>query len=71
MAHNLSKVQKKITKKKGRATSLHENSRDAQKLRRASARSDRLGKLSAARSKANGPLRTQHQKSQQNRKALN
>ncbi|KAL8797478.1 MAG: hypothetical protein Q9195_000294 [Heterodermia aff. obscurata] len=36
MPTNLSKVQKKITKKKGGITSLHENSRDAQKIRRAS-----------------------------------
>lgn len=56
MPHNLSKVQRKIAKKKGRSTSLHENSRDAQKLRRASARSDRLEKLSKAKSKAHEPL---------------
>ena len=56
---NLSKIQKKIAKKKGgRSTCLHENSRDVQRLRRAGARSERLDKLAAARAKAHGPLCT-------------
>ena len=57
MPTNLNKVQKKIIKKKGRATALHGNSRDAQKLRRAGNRAEKLEKLSAARVKANQPLR--------------
>lgn len=55
MPKNLAKVQKKIAKKKGTANSLHENSRDAQKLRRACARSEKLDRLAAARAKANQP----------------
>ena len=42
MPKSLAKVQKKVAKKKGSSTSLHENSRDAQKLRRAGARSEKL-----------------------------
>ena len=53
MPKNLAKVQKKIAKKKGSPNSLHENSRDAQKLRRAGARSIKLDKLAAARARAN------------------
>ena len=53
MPKNLAKVQKKVAKKKGGSNSLHENSRDAQKLRRAGARSEKLSKLAAARAKAN------------------
>lgn len=60
MPTNIRKVQKKITKKKGGITSLHENSRDAQKMRRASARSGKLEKLAAARSKAHQPLCRYH-----------
>ncbi|KAI4119918.1 MAG: hypothetical protein LQ345_000176 [Seirophora villosa] len=37
MPKNLAKVQKKIAKKKGNVSSLHENSRDARRLRRAGA----------------------------------
>ena len=55
MPKNLAKVQKKIAKKKGNSNSLHENSRDAQKLRRAGARSEKLDKLAAARAKAKQP----------------
>ena len=55
MPKSLAKVQKRITKKKGNSNSLHENSRDAQKLRRAGARSEKLDKLAAARAKANQP----------------
>ncbi|KAI4284518.1 MAG: hypothetical protein L6R38_001341 [Xanthoria sp. 2 TBL-2021] len=55
MPKDLAKVQKKIHKKKGVATSLHENSRDAKRLRRAGARSDKLEKLATARGKALQP----------------
>ena len=53
MPNALSKVHKKINKKKGKSNGLHENSRDAQKLRRAGARLEKLDKLRVARSKAN------------------
>ncbi|KAJ6111833.1 hypothetical protein N7523_007894 [Penicillium sp. IBT 18751x] len=39
---NLQKVQKHITKKRGAVGSMHENSRDAHRLRRAGARDERL-----------------------------
>ncbi|KAL9103632.1 MAG: hypothetical protein Q9187_008985 [Circinaria calcarea] len=55
MPKSLAKVHKKISKKKGSLTSLHENSRDSQRLRRASARDDKLSKVAAARIKANQP----------------
>lgn len=55
MPKNLAKVQKKLSKKKGNISSLNENSRDAQKLRRAGARSEKLSRLAAARAKANQP----------------
>ena len=51
----LSKVQKKVAKKRRDTSSLHENSRDAAKLRRAAARADKLEKLSVARNKAKNP----------------
>lgn len=57
MAKSLAKVQKKISKKKRKINSLHENSRDSQKLRRAGARSEKLERVSAARAKANKPHR--------------
>lgn len=54
MPSKLSKVQKHVTKKKGaKATSLHENSRDAKRIRRAGARDDRVARLTAVREKAN------------------
>ena len=56
MARSLSKVQKKISKKRtGKRTgmSLHENSRDAQRLRRAGAREDKVGRLMDAAVRAN------------------
>lgn len=53
MPKSLAKVQKKVAKKKGNSNSLHETSRDAQKLRRAGARSEKLERLAAARAKAN------------------
>ncbi|MCJ1429195.1 hypothetical protein MMC29_007108 [Sticta canariensis] len=55
MAKSLAKVQKKISKKKRKINSLHENSRDSQKLRRAGARAEKLERMSAARAKANQP----------------
>ena len=55
MPKSLAKVQKKLSKKKGNVSSLHENSRDAQKLRRAGARSEKLLRLATARAKANQP----------------
>ena len=58
MAKSLAKVQKKISKKNKSTRSLHENSRDAQRLRRAGARSEKLERLAAARAKANQPLST-------------
>lgn len=59
MPKTLAKVQKKIAKKRGKsASSLHENSRDAKRLRRAGARSEKLDKLAAARGRASQPLRS-------------
>lgn len=58
MPKSLAKVHKKISKKRGNTTSLNENSRDAQRLRRAGARDDKLAKLSAARAKVNQPHST-------------
>lgn len=55
MPKSLAKVHKKISKKRGNINSLNENSRDAQRLRRAGARDDKLAKLSAARIKVNQP----------------
>ncbi|KAK0269500.1 translation machinery-associated protein 16 [Friedmanniomyces endolithicus] len=54
MPSKLSKVQKHVTKKKGsKINSLHENSRDAKRLRNAGARDDRVARLGAVREKAN------------------
>jgi translation machinery-associated protein 16 len=54
MPSKLSKVHKQIAKKKGdKIKSLHENSRDARRLRNAGARDDRVARLSAVREKAN------------------
>lgn len=54
MPRALSKVQKHISKKRGgKPTSLHQNSRDAQRLRRAGAREEKLNKLLDAATKAN------------------
>ncbi len=55
MPKNLAKLQKKISRKTGNITSLNENSRDSQRLRRAGARGEKLEKLAAARAKANQP----------------
>lgn len=52
MAKNLHKIQKHITKKRGgKLEALHENSRDAKRLRRAGAREDRLARIASAISK--------------------
>ena len=54
MAKALHKVHKQISKKRGgKPTSLHENSRDSQRLRAAGAREDKLAKLLAAATRAN------------------
>ena len=56
MPSKLAKVQKHIAKKKGsKVNSLHENSRDAKRLRRAGARDDRVAKGSASRERHNEP----------------
>lgn len=56
MSKGLEKIQKKIIKKKGKNTALHENSRDAQRLRRAQGRDDKLEKMALARRKIDRPL---------------
>ena len=55
MPSKLSKVHKQITKKKGPTNikALHENSRDARRLRRAGARDDRVHRITHVREKAN------------------
>ena len=54
MPKALHKVQKNISKKRGgKPNSLHENSRDSQRLRRAGAREDKLAKVLAAAMKMN------------------
>jgi translation machinery-associated protein 16 len=57
MPQALSKVRKRVGKKKGDSTSLHENSRDAKNIRRASARDDKVTKLAVARARINQPHR--------------
>ncbi len=55
----LSKVQKKVAKKRGnKSNTLNENSRDAQKLRRSGARTEKLDRVAAGRAKANQPHST-------------
>ena len=54
MAKSLNKIVKKVAKKKkAGANALHEKSRDAKKIRKASAREDRLSRLAAVRAKLN------------------
>ncbi|RMZ85450.1 hypothetical protein DV737_g838, partial [Chaetothyriales sp. CBS 132003] len=54
MARALQKVTKTISKKRGGKTNtLHQNSRDAQRLRRAGAREDKLSRLLDAATRAN------------------
>ena len=55
MPRTLQKVHKHISKKRGVVDSLHENSRDAQRLRRAGARDDRLTRHAAITLKARQP----------------
>lgn len=51
MIKNLHKVQKKLSKKRGKLNALHENSRDSKILRRAGGREERLARLSVVTSK--------------------
>jgi len=51
----LSKVQKSISKKKGKGAAIHEHSRDSRRLQRASARDEKLVNKLIAREKVNGP----------------
>ena len=53
MPSKFAKVQKQVSKKKGGALALHENSRDALRLRSAVARDDRVARLGAVREKMN------------------
>lgn len=54
MTRGLSKVTKKISKKrKGNINNLHQNSRDAQRLRRAGAREEKMSRLLDAATRAN------------------
>ncbi|POS86805.1 hypothetical protein EPUL_001505 [Erysiphe pulchra] len=66
MSKGLEKVQKKIIKKKGKNSALHENSRDAQRLRRAQGRDDKLEKMALARRKIDRPLLVERAKYFQN-----
>ncbi|KAH6677433.1 translation machinery-associated protein 16 [Halenospora varia] len=56
MPKSLEKTRKKIAKKKGNITALHENSRDSQRLRRAQMRDDKLIRVASARRKGDQPL---------------
>lgn len=60
MPSKYAKIQKHVTKKKGAAklTALHEESRDARRLRKAVVRDDRVARMSAVREKANENYRT-------------
>ncbi|KAI4722846.1 hypothetical protein E4T48_00969 [Aureobasidium sp. EXF-10727] len=53
MPSKFAKVQKQVSKKKGGALALHEDSRDALRLRSAVARDDRVARLGAVREKLN------------------
>ena len=54
MARSLNKVQKQISKKRGgKPNALHENSRDARRLRQAGAREEKLARLLNAATRAN------------------
>ncbi|KAL9095480.1 MAG: hypothetical protein Q9165_002351 [Trypethelium subeluteriae] len=58
MPSSISKVTKQIKKKKpGKLGALHENSRDAKRLRRANARDDKLNRVAAIRAKKTEPFR--------------
>lgn len=56
-SNRLSKVQKHITKKKGKNVALHENSRDTRRLQSAAQRDDKLNRLASVREKQNRPYR--------------
>lgn len=56
MPKSLEKTRKKIAKKKGNITALHENSRDSQRLRRAQNRDDKISRIASARKKNDQPL---------------
>jgi len=56
MPKSLEKTRKKISKKKGNITALHENSRDSQRLRRAEMRDHKLVRVASARRKNDQPL---------------
>jgi translation machinery-associated protein 16 len=61
MAKALYKVQKQISKKRvGKGSALHVNSRDAQRLRAAGAREDKLSKLVTAANRANQSYGRRH-----------
>lgn len=54
MPRALNKVQKHISKKKGgKPTALHENSRDARRLRTAGAREDKIARIATAAARSN------------------
>ncbi|RFU26201.1 hypothetical protein B7463_g10133, partial [Scytalidium lignicola] len=53
---SVEKARKKISKKKGDITTLHENSRDSQRLRRAQMRDNKLQRVGAARRKIDQPF---------------
>jgi hypothetical protein len=57
MPSKFAKVTKQVSKKKGGALALHENSRDALRLRAAVARDDRVARLGAVREKLNDQYR--------------
>lgn len=54
MARSLDKVQKRISKKRGgKPNALHENSRDARRLRQAGAREDKIARIATIAAKSN------------------
>ena len=58
MAKSLSSVVKKVNKRKGKSSpALHEKSRDAKKIRAASARDDKIARRVTMRAKLNQPYR--------------
>ncbi|KAF2260970.1 hypothetical protein CC78DRAFT_380473 [Lojkania enalia] len=54
-SNRLGKIQKHIARKKGKNPTLHENSRDTQRLQSASQRDNKLNRLTAVREKQNRP----------------
>jgi translation machinery-associated protein 16 len=53
VSNRLAKVTKSIAKKKGKNPNLHEGSRDTQRLQAASARDNKLNRLTSLREKQN------------------